>query len=167
MFFSFDTACALNSFAWGLCRTKSTLILSATHPGHRLASSLHPLLASLHFTHLRGQLCAPLASQKTTHTHKPHSSLSAPASFVFLPVPQSLSSTRPTMPWVPVRADCCHLSRLPFFPLPTLVTYTLFILWVRTQFKSPFSISHMPHNGVLLIYWSVLFTAHQGTVTHQ
>lgn len=52
-------------------------------------SPLHPPLASLHFTHLWGQLCAPLSSQRShTHSAKPHSSLSAPASLMFLTVPQ-------------------------------------------------------------------------------
>lgn len=52
-------------------------------------SPLHPPLASLHFTHLWGQLCAPLSSQRShTHSAKPHSSLIAPASLMFLTVPQ-------------------------------------------------------------------------------
>lgn len=81
--------------------------------------------------------------------------------------PTMPSVCRPTPPWVPVRADHCHLSLFSFYLLPTLVTHTLFILWLRTQFKSPFSISHTPHNGFLLIYWSVLFMTHQGTITQQ
>lgn len=58
-------------------------------PPHLPTSPLHPPLASLHFTHLWGQLCAPLSSQRShTHSAKPHSSLSAPASLMFLTVPQ-------------------------------------------------------------------------------
>lgn len=67
-----------------------------THGTHLLpASSPYPLLASLHFTHLWGQLHAASHPSAATHTHsaKPHSSLSAPASLMFLTVPQCPEST--------------------------------------------------------------------------
>lgn len=85
-------------------QNRCTYSSSCTHGTHLLpASSPHPPLASLHFTHLRGQLCAPLSSQRShTHSAKPHSSLSAPASLMFLTVPQCPPSTglqRPGFLW--------------------------------------------------------------------
>lgn len=76
-------------------QNRCTCSSSCTHGTHlHPASSPHPPLASLHFTHLWGQLCAPLLSQRShTHSAKPHSSLSAPASLMFLTVPQCPPST--------------------------------------------------------------------------
>lgn len=81
--------------------------------------------------------------------------------------PTMPSIYRPTPPLVPVRAEHRRLSLVSFYLLPALVTSTLFILWPRTQFESCLTISHMPHNCFLLIYWSILFTAHQGVIRRQ
>lgn len=123
---------------------------------HTLAHTLAPRFfhtpASCLFTlhpSVWGQLCAPLSSQWShTHSAKPHSSLSAPASLMFLTVPQCPPSTglqRPVFLWERIAA--IFLFYL-FHPLPTLVTRTLFILWLRTQFKSPFL--HQSHATQLL-----------------
>lgn len=99
----FHTGCALNLFAWGFCKMHIQWFM---HPWHTLAPRLfhtHQPIASFHFTHLWGQLCATLSSQHNhTHSAKPHSSLSAPASLMFLTVPQYPQSTglqRPRFLW--------------------------------------------------------------------
>lgn len=111
------------------------------HPWHTLAPRLFPTPASRLFTlhpSAGAIMCPPLipaqphALSKTTFipqcTCIPHVSNS----------PTMPSVYRPTTPRVPVRTDHCHLSLLSFYQFSTLVTYTLFILWLRTQFKSPF-----------------------------
>lgn len=75
-------------------QNRCTYSSSCTRGAHLLpASSPYPPFASLHFAHLWGQLRAPLSSQCShTHSAKPHSSLSAPAS-LFVTVPQCPPST--------------------------------------------------------------------------
>lgn len=88
-----------DSFAWGFPQSKIDSHPVAAAPMAPTAAPPPPHtrpLASLHFTHLWGQLCAPLLSQRChTHSAKPHSSLSAPASPLFLTVPQWPPSTGP------------------------------------------------------------------------
>lgn len=136
---------------------------------HRCKHSPHLLHvpASLLFTHLRGQLHAPPPPSAGIHTQQNHIHPSvAPASLLFLTVPQCPPSAGlyGTLR-VSAREDHCRLSVFSLYLLSTSVTSTLFILWLRTQFDSPFPISHMPHNCFLLIFWSVLFTTHQGAIT--
>lgn len=157
--FPFHMRCALKSFAWGLLqkpKKKHAHTVVGAPVAHTLAHTLAPRFfhtpASCLFTlhpSVWGQLCAPLSSQWShTHSAKPHSSLSAPASLMFLTVPQCPPSTglqRPVFLWERIAA--IFLFYL-FHPLPTLVTRTLFILWLRTQFKSPFL--HQSHATQLL-----------------
>lgn len=157
--FPFHMRCALKSFAWGLLqkpKKKHAYTVVGAPVAHTLAHTLAPRFfhtpASCLFTlhpSVWGQLCAPLSSQWShTHSAKPHSSLSAPASLMFLTVPQCPPSTglqRPVFLWERIAA--IFLFYL-FHPLPTLVTRTLFILWLRTQFKSPFL--HQSHATQLL-----------------
>lgn len=117
------------------------------------------------FTHLWGNYVPPLIP---TQPHALSKTTSIPQCTCIPPVsnsPTMPSVSWPTTPQVPVRAHRCHFFTFSICFLPWL-THTLFILEVRTQFKSPFAISHTPHNCFLLIFWSVLFTTHQGTITH-
>lgn len=82
-------------------------------------------------THLRGQLYAPLLSQRShTHSAKPQSSLSAPASLSPPTVPPSTGLLPPCESRAAPSFSCLFLSAPP-------ALVTLFILRPRTQFESP------------------------------
>lgn len=125
--------------------------LSPTHP---------PLVSS---PICGGNYMPPSHPSAATHTQQNRTyPPSAPASLLFLTVPQCPLPPGAAAPCkVPVRADLCRLPPSICSPLWWHPRYLFYDRGLN------FPISHMPHNCFLLIYWSVLFTTHQGAVTRQ